>query len=388
MGTLALLVAVGMLGPVLAAGTRLAVPVIVGEIVAGVLVGPQLLGWLDPQKPVVVLLHDAGFALLMFEVGLTLPLREPALREGLRRASAAVGISVVLAAGLGFAIAGATGLHEPGAIAVVVATSSAALAMPVLSDVGPLTGARATAAAWILIADVLTVLALPLVAHDGSILKVLGASLALSVVAAAVVGVLHLVDRRSWWERFRGESKEKRWGVDLRVALALAFGLTWLAGTLGTSPLVAGFAAGVVVSASGRTPHRLVQQIVGVGEGFLIPIFFVVLGASVDVGSLSHRSDFALALLILAGTCAVHVVAAVATRQPFGVGLLATAQMGVPAALVTLGLDQGWLTAGQGAAFMAAAVGSIATTSVGARLVRGSGAAPVATAPGAEPLTR
>jgi uncharacterized membrane protein YfbV (UPF0208 family) len=65
----------------------------------------------------------------------------------------------------------------------------------------------------------------------------------------------------------------------------------------------------------------------------------------------------------------VHGLAALLTRQPFAAGLAATAQLGVPAAVVTLGLQKHILTSGEGAAIVAAALGSLALTAAGVTLL-------------------
>ena len=372
MATLALLVAAGLLGPILAAPKRSGIPVIVGEILGGILIGQHGLRWLDPSQQVAQVLHDAGFALLMFVVGLRLPVRDHTLWRGLRRGVIATLIAAASAVGLALLISRQTGLGHVAAIATLLATSSAAIAMPILREggSGEVVGARASAAAWILFADVSTVLALPLVAHTGSIWRALGASVLLSLLAGLAVLIYHLAGRSNNWIEFRHESKTHEWGLDLRIALVLVFAFTWLAGRLGTSALVAGFAAGVAVALSGHVPKRLIQQLVGVGEGFLIPVFFVVLGANLDIAALAHPKQLLIAIELLVGAVVVHVVAARLTGAPIGVGLVATAQMGVPAALVTIGQAQHWLPAGTGAALMAAAMGSIAVSALGNRLLR------------------
>jgi len=85
----------------------------------------------------------------------------------------------------------------------------------------------------------------------------------------------------------RGRSKALGRGLDLRVSLLLLFTLAWLATRFGASVLFAGLAAGVVVALLGE-PRRVAQQLVGIGEGFLIPLFFVHLGTQLDAGA-DHR---------------------------------------------------------------------------------------------------
>ena len=68
-------------GPLLAALPRLGLPLVVGEIAAGVLLGRTGLGWIDAGEPTTAFLSEVGFAMLMFVVGTRLPLRAPGLRD-------------------------------------------------------------------------------------------------------------------------------------------------------------------------------------------------------------------------------------------------------------------------------------------------------------------
>ena len=97
---------------------------------------------------------------------------------------------------------------------------------------------------------------------------------------------------------------------------------------------------GLVVAAIGG-PKRLSTQVRGVAEGFFVPLFFVVLGARLDVSALVDHPDLLLvtaALIVL--NLVIHALAALATRQPLSAGLIATAQLGVPAAVVQIGLQE------------------------------------------------
>jgi Kef-type K+ transport system membrane component KefB len=113
----------------------------------------------------------------------------------------------------------------------------------------------------------------------------------------------------------------------------------------------------------------LTQQLIGIGEGFFVPLFFVLLGAKINVRQLVHSpSALLLALLILVGALVLHVAMALTLRLPTWAGLLATAQMGVPAALASLGLAGHWLNGAQAAAILAAALGSLVVAALGSRL--------------------
>ena len=88
-----------------------------------------------------------------------------------------------------------------------------------------------------------------------------------------------------WVQRVREPSKQRHWALDLRLSLLVLFTLAWLAQRSGTSILIAGFGAGVAVAMIGG-PKRLSTQVRGVADGFFVPLYFVVLGASLDVGAL------------------------------------------------------------------------------------------------------
>ncbi len=114
-------------------------------------------------------------------------------------------------------------------------------------------------------------------------------------------------------------------------------------------------------------PRRLAAQFIGLGEGFFVPLFFVVLGARIDLRALVHsRDDLLLFALLAIATTLVPVIAAMIVRLPLSSGLLAAAEMGVPSAVASLGLATNALRPGQGAAIIAAAAVSLAVASLGA----------------------
>jgi Kef-type K+ transport system membrane component KefB len=367
MGAIAVIVAAGILGPLLAVWKKFPTPIVIGEIVAGILIGPQVLGLVQPGDPVVAMLHDAGFALLMFTVGLHLRLHDPALRKAAPKALLATAITALIAAPIAILISFGSDLGNPAAVAVVLATSSAALAMPVLTDAAgaELPSEFAGLAAWIVVADILTMIALPLATAQSSVVRVLLASAAVTAIAWLSLHVLRLVRKWSFWKTLSRTSKEKGWGIEMRIALVMLFALAWVGPKLGTSMLVAGFAAGLAVSAFGVS-SRLTTQIVGIGEGFLIPAFFVVLGASLEPKGLTTRHGMILLAGLIAGTAVAHLAAALAVGFRPAFAFVATAQIGVPLGVVTLGQAQGWLTGEEASAFVAAAMATVAVCAFGA----------------------
>lgn len=136
---------------------------------------------------------------------------------------------------------------------------------------------------------------------------------------------------------------------------------------------MAGFAAGALLAAEGE-PRRLAQQLVGVAEGFLVPLFFVTLGARVQWRALlESRSALLLCLALVATSATIHVVVVIVMRRSPATGLLATASLGVPSAIASIGLTQGVLDPAEGAAVVTSILGTVLVSAVGsAILARGA----------------
>ncbi len=362
---LALVMAAGLAGPLLASAHRFAPPVIVGEIAAGVIIGTSGFGWVDPADPLLNGLANIGFALLMFVVGTHLPVRDHGLRSALAVGAAIAATVAALATGAGLLLAPVVGLDRPAVLAVVLATSSGAVALPILQGLGRSDRSAVVTTAWIAIADVATVLALPVVLATGGLLRVVSGGV-LVVVAGGVILVLAEIARdRPWVQQMRTLSRDRGWGLDLRISLLALFTCAWLATRFGTSILIAGFAVGTVVAVLGE-PRRVAQQLVGIGEGFAIPVFFVHLGTQIDLGALLNSPRaLALAGAVAGAAIAIHVAAVLIWRLPLGMGLVASAELGVPAAVVSIGLATNQLTPAQGAALMAALLVSLGACAVG-----------------------
>jgi Kef-type K+ transport system membrane component KefB len=366
-GTLALIVAVGLVGPLLTLlPTRYAPPIVIGEIAAGVVLGQTGTRTIDATEPTLAFLASIGFALLMFIVATNLPLRHTDLRDVAAKGLLATAFTVALSVALSPLVAAVSGLHRPGVIAVLLASSSAAIVLPII---GPdRSHAVLVTIAWVTFADIVTVTAIPFVLRTGTFARtVLGAILV--VAGAAVFGVvIYRLIGLAPVESLRHESHRKAWALDLRLSLLVLFTLAWIAESFDTSVLLAGFAAGVMVSVIGE-PRRVADQLIGLGEGFFVPLFFVVLGAHIDLRALvNSRDDLVLFAVLSAGTTIVPVVVAAVMRLPMWGGLLAAAELGVPSAVAAVGLANNALTPGQAAAIVGTAAFSLAVATVGASL--------------------
>ena len=199
------------------------------------------------------------------------------------------------------------------------------------------------------IADAACIVALPLVidpAHAGR--AALGGLRGDRLRGAAVLRPAIVRTVRPCGAGCTGCPRSRKFTVELRVSLAILFGLAAIAVGTHVSIMLAGFAFGVVVAAIGE-PRRLAKQLFALTEGFLGPLFFVWLGASLDVRDLAEQpSLIGLGLLLGLGALVAHIAMRV-TGQPLAIGALACAQLGVPVAAATLATQLNLLGARRGA---------------------------------------
>jgi Kef-type K+ transport system membrane component KefB len=369
LGILALICAAALLGPALSLLSRGTLPAVVGQLLAGVLLGRTLLNVVHPTDPELGLLYDVGFATLMFTVGMHVPLRDERLRSAICAGARATLVALPLALGAGY-LCHLAGSGPSLVYAVIIASSSAAVALPVIQESG-LEGASVLAAmAWITLADVLATIAIPLALTPGHALHAAGGALVVAAGVGALVVVVAGLRRVPYVHHIRRESKKRGWALDLRLAVIALVGLAYLALQVGSSILVAGFGVGLVVGAVGG-PKRLSHEVLGLGQGFFIPVFFVLLGARLDLRALADGTQpVVLAAMLSILTIGVHVVTSRVIHASPAIGLLASAQLGVPAAVIALGLPSGAIDQGQASAIFCAALVSIGACAAGAAILR------------------
>ena len=369
--SLLIIIVAGLVGPLLAAGTRPLIPAVVGELIAGICIGRSGLGWVDPTTPANALLYGLGFAMLMLVAGSHVDLSAPGLRAGARSGVIAVGLVAVLSVPVGLAIGA---VLEPSAPAllfpVLLAGSSAAVAFPILEESGLMGPGVALLLVWIPLADALTVLLMPLTLIGAA--KIPAALGGDALIVACTVGALWLGERIRHSPNaltLRDRSQSRGWALQLRVTLLILVVLSIIAAKTGGSTLIAGFGAGLILAGL-REPTRLEVQLSGIAEGFFVPAFFVLIGAEIDLSSLAGDPS-AIALAVVMALCGltIHLVASrVVAPSPWnGFGLAAAAQLGLPAAAASLGLTTGTLSPSVAAAIVLAGCLTVLPAAIGTR---------------------
>ena len=369
---LAVVGAVALLGPLLALPRSWHLPVVLGELSAGVLLGRTGVGYLDSSDATFSFLAALGFALVMFVAGTHVPVRDPAIRPAVRSGVVRALVVAVAAVAIGLGIAQVAGTGHGPLYAVLLTSSSAALILPVVDSLG-LGGPQVIGLLpQVAIADTACIVALPLAIDPSHALRAAGGA-ALVIVAAVVIFVLfRRGEQNGWRERVHEVSEERLFAVELRIQLAVLFALAALATRTHVSIMLAGFAFGLAVEAVGE-PRRLAKQLFALTEGVLGPVFFVWLGAELNLRELGqHPRMIVLGLALGVGAAATHLLPA-ALRQPAPLGLLAAAQLGVPVAAATIGSQLGVLEPGEASALMLGAIVTIGLAVLGGGLAARAG---------------
>jgi Kef-type K+ transport system membrane component KefB len=376
---LTILVLAGLAGPLLAFGKRGLIPVVIGELIAGFVLGQTGFGIINSAVQPLPVLSSIGFAMLMFTAGTHVDIGSPAIRQGFARGVLALALVAVTALPIGLLLDHALGVGHPALIAVILTGSSAAIAFPILEERG-LSGPNvAFLIAWVALADSVTVIIMPLtLAKSGSPLGAIGGDLA--IIAAGVLALFAAMKARQTRisQDLHAESLQRGWAWQVRVTLVLLLGLSAIAQKTGASTLVAGFLAGMILVRLHES-DRLAVQFTGVANGFFVPLFFVLLGAELNLRALlTSPSRILLALGLAVGAVITHLIAArIAGHEKYiATGMAASAQLGMPAAAASLGLSTGLLSPAEAAALVAGGVLTLIPATIGSLLLA-RGAAPV-----------
>ena len=345
---------------------RLPVPGAVLEVVAGIILGPSVLGWVHVDAAVQVL-SDLGLGMLLFLAGLEIDVAR--LRGPLGRvAGMAFAVSAVLGllCAYAFSLAGLGG--EPLFLAIVLVSTSAGLLLPLLKDAHEETTQFGqlvmTAAAM---AEVIPILLLSLLFSEAAkTSEQRVASLAIFLALLVIIGLaLARVRRLDGLERLLNRLDDQSAQLRVRATLTLALGFGVLAYRFGFASILGAFAAGLLVrmiDLEGRPPHpQFETKLQGIGFGFLIPIFFIATGVQFDLHALlSHPAAlaevplFLIALLVVRGLPGLLYTRLVGRRRAAVAGLMQATTLTFVIVATQVGLATGHISTATGASLLAA----------------------------------
>ena len=368
---LLIVVAVAFLSPfLLGLAPRLRLPSVVFEIVAGIVIGPSVLGWVEVDQTIEVLAL-VGLALLLFLAGLEIDFGELHGRL-LRLAGLGWALSFGIAVVVGLLLS-ATGLVEtPLLVAIILSATSLGVIVPVLKDVGELNssfGQLVLAAASIADFGAVILLSLFFSGESGP-----GSTAILLSAFLGLLAVTFLVIRTAERSKRVGEDllrlQDSSAQIRVRAALLLMIALVALAEGLGLELILGSFAAGALLSLLDRdrrlTHPNFRTKLEAMGFGLFIPVFFVSSGIRFDLdallddpANLAMVPIFLAALVVVRGLPAVIYRGLVGDRRAAIAGVLQATSLPFIVAATTIGMELGAIDAAESSALIAAGLLSV-----------------------------
>ena len=366
-GFLVIVAASALAGLVVAyAGKRAFAPVVVVEIIFGIIVGPQVTGWIAPDE-FINFFSELGLGLLFFFVGyemdfdrirgVPLKLATVGWLMSLALAYAAGGLLASLGVVLSFLYVGSA-----------ISTTALGTLLPILSDAGDtrsrfgtlLMGAGSVGEFGpIILATVVLSTAAPL---TGALLLIGFAAIGVIVGAIAVIGSRRGIERIN-------DAMEKSSQAAIRATMLLVFALVTLATELTIDALLGGFMAGIIIRLmfGDGGLDAFESKLRAVGYGLFIPFFFVVTGMKFDLDSLTASAGamlklplFLLLFLIVRGAPALVLYAKeLGLRDRFALAFYSATQLPLVVAITTIAVASGRMRPSTSAALVGAGMLSV-----------------------------
>ncbi len=369
--TLVIVAAAAFLLPLLA--RRLNLPAVVLEILFGLLVGPALLGLVEPTE-LFEFLAEFGLLLLMFLSGFEIDF-DRLERQGPRQLVLGLAMTGIIFALAWFGVGSFLTLEDGSQqlfIALLLTAAAIGLVIPVLRDTGR-TSTRVGQAAILIavLAEVLSLIGIVLflaIRDNGLSLDLLKLPALFIVIGSVLFGI----KRAAWWypERFeRLFDPHDPQELGIRASLALMFVFVGLSIALGIEAILGAFLAGTIFAFVFRYRGGLEEQLSGMAFGFFIPIFFITVGIEFPLGDLADAQVLGEAVSLIAVAIGIKLLAGLilvvrgfSIRQAVSVGVLLAGQLSVIIALADIGLNAGLLSVGQRAgAILLVAVTAVLT---------------------------
>lgn len=341
---LALILVAAKIGGDLA--SRLGQPPVLGELLAGVLLGNlRLLGWdgLTPvaEDPTLAMMAELGVIVLLFQVGLESTVRQM-LSVGVA-ATVVATLGVVAPFVLGFGVTSwlrpEDGLYTHVFVGATLCATSVGITARVLKDLGESKSPEAGVILGAAVVDdvmglvILAAVTSLIAAAEGGTSVDAGGLAWIVTKAVLFLGVAVALGVKLTPRLYWGAYRLRGTGVLLAVSLAICFMVSWAAGAIGLAPIVGAFAAGLVLEGAHyhdfvARGERELEELIEPVATFLLPIFFVRMGMGVDLTVFTDTSVMGVALML--------TVAAIVGKQACALGVMH--KKGMRALAVGLGM--------------------------------------------------
>jgi Kef-type K+ transport system membrane component KefB len=346
-------------------------PAIVLEIVAGIVIGPSVLGWVKVDLPISIL-SVLGLAFLLFLAGLEVELER--LRGRLLAfVSSAFLLSCGLALLVGYGLYVAGQVVSPLLIAIILVATGLGIVIPVLKDAGESAsdfGQLVIAGAMFAEFGSIILLTLFFSREATSTVTKLVLLGGFALLAAGFVFVILRLERSKRITAVLLRLQDTTAQIRVRGAFMLLVAFAALAAVLGLETILGAFVAGVILRLVDRdrvmTHPEFRQKLEAIGFGVFIPVFFVTSGIQFDLAALFSSPStilrvpiFLVALLLVRGVPALLYRPLVGSRRSVVAGLLQATSLSFIVAASQIGLELGLITKATGAALIAAGLLSV-----------------------------
>lgn len=368
---LLLVVVLAFIVPVLLARFR-RIPVVVGEILAGIIVGPSVLGLVNGHEPTLDLLAEIGFAFLMFLSGLEIDFSILfAASRGRREngpsplwlAGISFFLTLILALAIGFGLSLGGYVRDPWMMTLILSTTSLGIVVPVLKE-RHLTSTRygQTILLAALLADFLTMFLITVYVAVRST----GLTLQILLIVLLFVPVVLFYQLGARWlripavRRIFDEMSDATSQIKVRGAFAIMIAFVVMAEMIGAELILGAFLGGVVASLlSGQGEEKLRHKLDAIGFGFFVPLFFVFVGVQFDLNAfLEAPSAWVLVPILLLTAFGIKLISSLvfrlsfSWRETFSSGLLLSARLSLIIAASAIGLRLGAISESTNAAII------------------------------------
>jgi Kef-type K+ transport system membrane component KefB len=360
---------------------RLAIPIVVGEIVGGMIVGGSGFGWVLPDNGALILLKELGFVFLMFLSGMEIDfrslrgtdpyaMRQPSQWSPLALAALNFGATLLLAGVFAWGLQWIGATTDPWMMALILSTTALGVVVPILKEAGlcqSLFGQTILLAT--VIADFVTMFLISVlvaVISRGLTAEILLVFL-LFVVFFFAARFGSFLSRIESLQRVIEELSHATAQIKVRAALSALLIFVALAEALGIEIIVGAFLAGAIVALL-RTPEdrELASQLEAIGFGFFIPIFFIMVGVDFDLPALLSSTEALLSVpLILMAAIAVKMIPALVFRlnhtwrEALAAGILMCPRLSLIIAAAAIGEKLGVIDESVNAAIVLVAIATV-----------------------------
>jgi Kef-type K+ transport system membrane component KefB/Trk K+ transport system NAD-binding subunit len=368
--SLLIVVSLAALVPFLTAQFRqIRIPVVVGEIAVGMIIGRSGLNLIG-EDPWLEMLSTLGFAYLMFLSGLEVDFDAVVKQAGQLAGSwrdrlrspillALVGFALTLTVALLFSLAlrAAGWVRDPVLMGLILSTTSLGLVVPVLKERGEL---RSPYGQTLLLASLAADFATMFLISVYVIFHTSGLTLEMLVILIllgafiSVYRLLRALQRHPPLERLFERAAQAASHMPVRAAFAIGLAFIALAEQIGVEAILGAFLGGALIALlSGDDDRQLREQLDVMGYSFFIPLFFIMVGVRFDLGAiLASGETLLLAPVLLVVAYLIKLVPALLFRLAYdwrhtlGAGVMLSSRLSLIIAAAAIGLDLGAISAG------------------------------------------